>query len=935
MKVNAYSGRAQRALRAARSYANDLGNGRVLPAHLVVALLSDGASPTSEAFRRLGVDPDRVTRRLNTELRRQGQSQTRTPSWDPTLETLLREAKRIAQRDHAPYTRTYHLMLAAAEGTWGLARRVLQEAGITRTGLEFVQGELTELIEQEGPDNNGYTDSILPDYIRNAPPSKTVADRIESQPKNATQTPRSTPARTPKNTPNIGNENGQAAQSTIINTVLSRQETSLAHYEVLGEFGRDLTEMARDGNLQPTIGRNAELRRVMQVLGRRSKNNPILVGEPGIGKGAIIHALARYFASADVASSLRDKRLVQLDVAALVAGTSLRGQFEERIKKLIAEVVSSQGSILLFVDDIHQLVTTGARGDNGGAASLLKPALARGEITLIGTTTAAAYRKYIEADKALAGRFQAIDVQEPSPEESISILRGIKNRLEIHHKVQIDDAAVVAAVQLSDRYVLERNLPDKAIDIIDEAAAVLRLAFESEPTEIADIKDRLVQAEEERAALGETPPRHAQDVAKNLEEQAQELRKQLKQLDAQLQEEIQVSARITELKAEREAVGKLIEKAQEDGDVERAAELRYGIIAGLDAQYDAAIETSKQLHKQGALLREVVREEDVAQVVGSWTGIPVQRMMESERQKLIEMDRRICERVIGQDHAVRAISAAVRRSRAGVQPGNRPIGNFFFVGPTGVGKTELAKALAEFLFGSEHSLIRIDMSEYMEQSSVNSLIGAAYGYVDSDKGGILTEAVRRRPYSVILFDEAEKAHPDVFNLLLQVLDEGRLTDAQGRLVDFSNTLILMTSNVGAHEILELTGKVSNEELNTRVRDILRSHFKPEFLNRLDDSVVFHALGREDLQKIMEILLRGLQDLLAEQDLRIELTDAAKAHIIDVGYQPEYGARPLKRALLTQIQDPLALAILEETFVPGDVIHVDRSEDDALIFSKKS
>lgn len=926
MKANAYSGRAQRVLRAARSYANDLGNSRVLPAHIVVALLSDGASPTSEAFRKLGVDPDRVTRRMNDELRRQGGGHTNA-SWDPTVETLLREAQRLAKNEHAPFTRTHHLMLAAAEGTWGLARRVLQEAGITRTGLEFVLRELIELIHEEGPENEGYTDSILPDYIRNAPPSNTRATR---------NTPTSTPQTPTPSTrqPILGNTHADATATTVIQTVLLRQETSLAQYEVLGEFGRDLTEMARDGNLQPTIGRNAELRRIMQVLGRRSKNNPILVGEPGIGKGAIIHGLARYFASGEVASSLREKRIVQLDVAALVAGTSLRGQFEERIKKLIAEVVSSQGEILLFIDDIHQLVTTGARGDNGGAASLLKPALARGEITLIGTTTAAAYRKYIEADKALAARFQAIDVNEPSVEESIAVLRGIKNRLEIHHKVQIDDAAVVTAVQLSDRYVLERNLPDKAIDIIDEAAAVLRLAFESEPAEIAAIKDRLVQAEEERAALGDVPPAHAQDVAKQREAEALSLREELQRLESQLAEETDVAARITELKAEREAVGKLVEKAQTEGDLERAAELRYGIIQELDKQYEDVLTRSKNIRKQGALLREVVQEEDVAQVVASWTGIPVQRMMESERQKLIEMDQRICERVIGQDHAVRAISAAVRRSRAGVQPGNRPIGNFFFVGPTGVGKTELAKALAEFLFGSEHSLIRIDMSEYMEQSSVNSLIGAAYGYVDSDKGGLLTEAVRRRPYSVILFDEAEKAHPDVFNLLLQVLDEGRLTDAQGRLVDFSNTLILMTSNVGAREILNLTGKVPHHELNERVRDILREHFKPEFLNRLDDTVVFNALSRQDLEKIMDILLRGLQKLLAEQNLRIELSEAAKQHVIEVGYQPEYGARPLKRALLTEIQDALALAILQETFVPGDTIYVDATPEGSLSFQKQ-
>lgn len=918
--MDKYSGRSQRVLQEARRYANDLRNPKVLPGHLVVALLSDAAGPCAEAMRRLGVDPERVSRRLNTELARQGGS-TKSAGWDPTVETVLREARRIARDQHAPYIRTNHLLMAAAEGSWGLGRRVLQEAGVTRTGLEFVFRDLQDAIDEEGPDFSGYSDSTLPDYIRNAGPARTGPPEESA----STQRVHVSPAQHTKPSPH----------TTMIDTVLARPEQGLSEYEVLGEFGRDLTEMARDGNLEPLIGRTAELRRLMQVLGRRSKNNPILVGEPGIGKGAIIAGLAQRFAAGDVPTSFANKKLVQLDVAALVAGTSLRGQFEERIKKLVAEIMSSHGQIILFIDGIHELVTTGARGGTGGAASLLKPALARGEITIVGTTTRAAYRNSIEEDKGLAGRFQPIDVQAPSRHEAISILRGIKSRLEIHHHIQIADEAITAAVNLSDRYVLERNLPDKAIDIIDEAAAVLRLAFESEPAAIQEVKDELFEVEESMARLSENTKKmgsQLQSQRKAEQERAQELRTQLDTLEERLAHEKQTAAKITELKAERDAVAKLVRKAHEAGDLERAAELKYGIVAELEQSYNQALEASETIQKNGALLREEVQEEDVAQVVAAWTGIPVQRMMESERQKLIEMDQRIKGRVIGQDHAVLAISSAVRRSRAGVQSRNRPIGNFFFVGPTGVGKTELAKALAEFLFGSEHSLIRIDMSEYMEQSSVNSLIGAAYGYVDSDKGGILTEAVRRRPYSVILFDEAEKAHPDVFNLLLQVLDEGRLTDAQGRLVDFSNTLILMTSNIGAHEILELTGKVEHSVLRERVEEILRGHFKPEFLNRLDDTVVFRALDREDLEKIMQIFLRQLRKLLAEQGLDIVLSDAALQHVIDVGYHPEYGARPLKRALLTEIQDPLAMDLLKEHFVAGDTVYVDVDADGALIFT---
>lgn len=908
MSVDAYSGRTQAALRGARDYANDLRSPKVLPAHVVVALLSDPASPATEAFRRLGADPERLSRRIHDELTRQRGSVT-DAGWDPTVESMLREAKRVAEMNHEPLVRSHHLLLAAADGTWGLARRALQEGGITRTGLEYALRDLKTLIEQEGS-AAGPSPRIAPGQSGSVP----------SAPRSAPPSPGSSVTSAASNT-----------QKSSTAPPISVKSSSLADYEILGEFGRDLTDMAASGELDPTIGRNDELRRIMQVLGRRSKNNPILVGEPGVGKAAIIAGLAQRIANGDVPSSLAKKRVVQLDMASLVAGTSLRGQFEERIKKLVSEVASSQGAILLFVDEIHTLVTTGGRGDGGGAASLFKPALSRGDITMIGTTTPADYRKYIESDKALERRFQDIEVRPNTVDESIAILRGVKQRLEIHHKVQIHDDAVVAAVKLSDRYVLERNLPDKALDIIDESAAVLRLQFESEPAVMERLKDTLVQLESERAALSDAANGTPTAALSSLDATIRVKRSELAALDVRLDEEKTVAAEIAELKATMEATEKLIERAHAEDDLGRVAELRHSVLKEVESEYAAVLLRSKAMHKGGALLREEVTEEDVARVIAAWTGVPVQRMMESERQKLIEMEARLSQQVIGQAPAVKAIASAVRRSRAGVQSGKRPIGNFFFVGPTGVGKTELAKALAEFLFDSEQSLIRIDMSEYMEQSKVNSLIGSALGYVDSDKGGILTEAVRRRPYSVVLFDEAEKAHPDVFNLLLQVLDEGRLTDSQGRLVDFTNTIIIMTSNVGAREILDLTGKVPYAELDKRVHKILQDHFKPEFLNRLDDTVVFNALDRQSLGKILDILVRGLQKLLAQQGLEIQFSQAALDHVLDVGYQPEYGARPLKRALLTEVQDPLALALLEERFSPGDRIEVDVGDDGALRF----
>lgn len=886
MNLQNFSDRAVSAVHAARDYAEDLKSRRINPAHLAVALVSDEGGVVPKIFERLGANPARLAQRLHAELAKMIKG-TSTGMPDDALEAVFTKARELAKDRQQSVVRTHHLLIAIIEVDHGIAKRTLQTAGVTRTGIDYMLRELSKEVRDE--------------KIARAPSD----DRRDRGGSSESVRPRKGAVR------------------------------SLDEFEVLGQFGRDLTELARDNQLDPLIGRSDVLIRIMQILGRRSKNNPIIVGEPGVGKTAIIRGFAQRIASGDVPRSLQNCRLVELDIGAMVAGTSLRGQFEQRVKELVKEVAETNGQIILYVDEIHNLVTTGGRSGSGGAAELLKPALARGEISIIGTTTPSDYRTHIESDKALQRRFQQIDVKAPGVDESVRILRGIKEKYEIHHGVQIQDAAIVAAVQLADRYVVDRNLPDKAIDLIDEAASLLRLEFESEPLEMDALKRKLVHLEVERETISQRSSRSSEKEIERIKQEEAESRAELDRLQKQLAREKEVYDRITRLKEELEATRKLADKAQQDNDLGRAAELKYGVIKELEKELEAAQLEADEQSNGHALLRDDVTEEDVASVVADWTGIPVNKMLESERKKLLEIEERLSTRVVGQQPAVEAIASAVRRSRAGVQQGDRPIGNFFFVGPTGVGKTELAKALAEFLFDSEDSLIRIDMSEYMEQSKVNTLIGSAYGYVDSDKGGVLTEAVRRRPYSVVLFDEAEKAHPDVFNILLQVLDEGRLTDSQGRVIDFTNTIIIMTSNVGAREILDLTGKVPYEELDARVHEILQDRFKPEFLNRLDDTVVFNALDRDALTKILEIILKQFSRLLAEQDLRITLDQASKDFLVEVGYQPEYGARPLKRALLREIQDPLAEHILQGDFNPGDEILVTYSaEHDDLDFTRR-
>ncbi len=704
--------------------------------------------------------------------------------------------------------------------------------------------------------------------------------------------------------------------------------------EILLKYATDLTALAAAGELDRIIGRDDEIRRMIQILSRRGKNNPVLIGDPGVGKSAIVEALAARMAADDVPVGLKGKRILNLDVGSLVAGTSLRGQFEERVKAIVQAIIDSNGRYILFIDELHQIVGAGGGDGPMNASNLLKPALARGQLSILGTTTTDEYREYIEADAGLERRFQKIVVEEPSVEQCVAILRGVKQRYEIHHAVQIADAALVAAARMTDRYITDRALPDKALDAIDEAASRLRLEIDSKPTELDEIDRRIQNIEIERQALIDETHPDAVDSRDKLAAEIESLGKQGAELRNRWETEKGALDVVTEKKGELEAAQAQVEEYQRKGELGRAAELKYGAIPNIEKEIAAAQKALEEIHPGKRLLKDVCDEDDVGAVIASWTGIPVDKMLESEREKLLQMPDRLRQRVVGQDHAIELIASAIWRSRAGLQDRNRPIGNFMFVGPTGVGKTELAKALAEFLFDTEDSLIRIDMSEYMEQSKVNTLIGSARGYVGSEQGGILTEAVRMKPYSVVLFDEAEKAHPDVFNILLQVMDEGRLSDSQGRRIDFTNTLVILTSNVGSRRILDLAGKVSGDDLADEVKTILKDHFRPEFLNRLDAPVVFDALSMEAIRLIVGIQERGLKRLLGEQKMTMQLEEAAREFLAQEGFEPEYGARPLKRAIQTYIQDPLAVEILEGKFTPGNHIVIDVNDSqDGLTFTK--
>ncbi|MEW6138799.1 MAG: ATP-dependent chaperone ClpB [Thermodesulfobacteriota bacterium] len=700
-------------------------------------------------------------------------------------------------------------------------------------------------------------------------------------------------------------------------------------YQALKRFTRDLTELARKGKLDPVIGRDDEIRRIIQVLSRRTKNNPVLIGDPGVGKTAIVEGLAGRIVSGDIPESLKGKRVLALDVGQLVAGSKYRGEFEERLKAVLKEVTTAAGEIILFIDEMHTLVGAGAAEGAVDASNMLKPALARGELRAVGATTVNEYRKYIEKDAALERRFQPIYVAEPSVEDSIAILRGLKERYEVHHGVRIQDAAIIAAVTLSDRYITDRFLPDKAVDLIDEASSKLRIEIDSMPTEIDEIERRIIQLQiEEQALTKESDPASKERLEKVREEIAR-LSAESSDLKRTWQQEKKVIMEIRELKERYERAKNDAARAEREGDLSRAAELKYGMMTALEKDINERNRQLLEIQKDGGLLKEEVGPEDVAEVVAKWTGIPVSKMLEGEVEKLIRMEERISNRVVGQKEAIIAVANAVRRARSGLQDPNRPIGSFMFLGPTGVGKTELARALAEFLFDDEQAMVRIDMSEYMERHSVARLIGAPPGYVGYEEGGYLTEAVRRRPYSVVLFDEVEKAHPEVFNAMLQILDDGRLTDGKGRTVNFRNTIIVMTSNIGSAEIRDLAGR-DEEAMKEEVMEALRRYFRPEFLNRLDDVIIFHSLDRDQIKKIVDLQIARLNKRLAQSKLVLELDSKARDLLAEEGYDPSYGARPLKRAIQRLIENPLALEILSGKFQPGQNIRA-TVDGDGLTF----
>ncbi len=699
-------------------------------------------------------------------------------------------------------------------------------------------------------------------------------------------------------------------------------------YQSLEKYGRDLTDMARKGKLDPVIGRDEEIRRVVQILSRRTKNNPALIGEPGVGKTAIVEGLAQRIVNGDVPEGLKKKRLVQLDMGALVAGAKYRGEFEERLKAVLKEIAEAEGEIILFIDEMHTVVGAGKAEGAMDAGNMLKPMLARGELHMIGATTLDEYRQHVEKDPALERRFQPVLVEEPSVEDTISILRGLKERYEVHHGVRITDPAVIAAATLSHRYISDRHLPDKAIDLIDEAAARLRTEIDSKPQELDEVDRQIMQLEIEREALRKEKDRASKERLEKLEQELADLKERSQHISARWQTEKQVIAELRDVKEQIEQTRTEIERAERRSDLEQAARLRYGTLRELEARRAEIESRLKAIQAEGALLKEEVDAEEIAAVVARWTGIPISRLLEGETQKLLRMEQALHERVVGQDEAVRTVANAVRRARAGLQDPNRPIGSFIFLGPTGVGKTELARALAEFMFDDERAMIRVDMSEYQEKHTVSRLIGAPPGYVGYDEGGQLTEAVRRRPYSVVLFDEIEKAHAEVFNVLLQLLDDGRLTDGHGRTVDFRNVVVIMTSNLG-NQLWEGGRTVTREEM-TR---ILQAHFRPEFLNRIDEIVVFHPLGRDHLRGIVDIQVRRVAALLAEKGYRLEVGDSAREYLAEVGYDPDFGARPLKRAIQRELQDPLALKILAGEFQEGDTIRVERGAE-GLAFSAK-